>query len=44
MTTTATFPTLTYLTTAHSSPTLSRHLRKSRFSSRTHALYVNTAK
>ena len=43
MTTTTAFPTLTYLTTALSSPTLSRHLRKSRFSPRTHALYVITA-
>ena len=43
MTTTTIFPTLTYLNTALSSPTLSRHLHKSRFSSRTHALYVITA-
>ena len=43
MTTTTIFPTLTYLTTALSSPTLSRHLRRSRFSSRTHTLYVITA-
>lgn len=42
MTTTTIFPTLTYLTTALSSPTLSRSLRKSRFSPRTHALYVIT--